>query len=140
MKVELKRADKDYHMVAVGSAGVPVHIDGAEAIGGHNAGARPMELLLMGLGGCSVIDVISILRKQKIEVDDLTVTIEGEREKDVIPSLFTDISVHFKFKGDLEENKIKRAVELAMEKYCSAAATLRKSAAITYKYSIEKTQ
>jgi putative redox protein len=138
MKVELKRADNDYHMVATGISGVPVHIDGAEAIGGHNAGARPMELLLMGLGGCSVIDIISILRKQKIEVDDLNVTIEAERESDKTPSLFTGIDIHFKFKGYLEESKVKRAVELSMEKYCSAAATLRKSANITYHYTIEK--
>jgi putative redox protein len=136
MKVELKREDKDFHMVAIGSAGVPVHIDGAESIGGHNAGARPMELMLMSLGSCSVIDIISILRKQKIEIDDLTVSIDGERDPEAIPSLFTNIDVHFKFTGDLDESKVKRAVELSMEKYCSAAATLRKTAEITYRYTI----
>ncbi|MFO7447233.1 MAG: OsmC family protein [Ignavibacteriaceae bacterium] len=141
MKVELKRIDKDYHMQAAGSAGVPVDIDGAEAIGGHNAGARPMELMLMSLGGCSAIDIISILRKQKIEIEDFSISVDGEREADKTPSLFTNINVHFRFTGqNLDENKVKRAVELSMDKYCSAAAVLRKTAIINYTFSIEEHQ
>jgi len=139
MQVELKRVDKDFHLRAVGSAGVAVDIDGAEAIGGHNAGARPMELFLMGLGACTSIDVISILRKQKFEIEDLSISIEGDREKEKVPSLFTDIRVHFTFKGKLDESKVKRAIELSMDKYCSATATLRKTANITYTFSIEQT-
>lgn len=138
MKVELKRADKDFHLVATGMAGVQVHIDGAQAIGGHNAGARPMELMLMSLGSCSAIDIILILRKQKIELDDLIISVNGDREADTVPSLFYKIHVHFAFKGEnLDEGKLKRAVELSMDKYCSATATLRKTAEVTYSVSIE---
>ena len=138
MKVELKRIDKDFHMQATGASGVHVEIDAGEAAGGHNAGARPMELMLMSLGGCSAVDIISILRKQKMEIEDFSISIDGEREPDKIPSLFTDINVHFKFKGKLDESKVQRAIELSIEKYCSASETLRKTAVINYSFSIEE--
>jgi putative redox protein len=81
MEVVLKRIDQDFHFEATGSSPVPVHIDAAEGIGGHNAGARPMELLLMGLGGCTAIDVILVLKKQRQIVDDFQIRILGTREK-----------------------------------------------------------
>ncbi len=70
MEVILKRIDEDFHFEGMGSSSVPVHIDAAEGIGGHNAGARPMELLLMGIGGCTAIDVILILKKQRQTIED----------------------------------------------------------------------
>jgi putative redox protein len=136
MKVALKRVDEDFHFEALGEAGVPVHIDAAGRIGGHNAGARPMELLLMSAGSCSAIDVILILRKQKQDLKDLQITIEGEREKGKHVSVFTTINLHFRLTGRLSTLKVERALNLSMEKYCSAVTMLRKTAEITYSYEI----
>jgi putative redox protein len=138
LKVELKRVDSDFHFEAVGSAGVTVNIDTVPSIGGHNAGARPMELMLMSLGSCSAIDVIEILKKQKQDIQGFNITIDGEREPDKIPSLFKEINIHYTLKGDIDERKVKRAIELSLDKYCSAAATLKKTSTIQYSYSIEK--
>jgi len=136
MKVELKRVNEAFHFEAVGAAGVPVNIDGSPDIGGVNAGARPMEMILMGLGGCSAIDIVLILQKQRQVIEDMRITIEAERVADQTPSVFKTIHVHYQFKGDLSEEKVKRAVELSMEKYCSVTAILNKTADITHSYSI----
>jgi putative redox protein len=138
MKVELNRVDDDYHFKAIGSAGVAVDIDGAESIGGHNSGARPMELMLMSLGACSAIDIIQILKKQKQQIDKFNISVNGERDPDNIPSLFTTINVHFTITGKLEENKVKRAIKLSVEKYCSATAILCKTAKIQYSFQIDE--
>jgi putative redox protein len=115
-------------------------MDGSPAVGGENKGFRPMQMLLAALGGCSTIDIVSILKKQRQPVDDIAITVEGEREPGVEPSLFRDIRVHFTLKGNLDEDKVRKAVELSMEKYCSVAKTLEKTAAITYSFSVLKDQ
>lgn len=139
MQIELtKVAHGNYHFSALNESGKTVDIDGSPAIGGENKGARPMELLIMGLGGCSGIDIISILKKQKIEVQDFHISIKAEREKDAVPSLFTDIHVIYTFKGDIDQTKAERAVALSLEKYCSVAKTLEKTAKITSEVRIEK--
>jgi putative redox protein len=140
MRVELQRVNDAFHFEAVGSAGVKVHLDSSPDSGGQNLGARPMEMVLMGLGGCSAIDIILILEKQRQEVKDFRITIDGERAKDVIPAVFTTIHVHYTLTGHLNENKVKRAVDLSMEKYCSVSAMLNKTATITYSFSIEPGQ
>ena len=139
MQVELIRIDDAFHFEASGMSGVPVHIDAAENVGGHNAGARPMELLLMGLGGCSAIDVLLIMKKQRQIVEDLKISVSGERVKiegtEMTP--FSKINVHFKFKGSIiSEEKVKKAIEMSMEKYCSATAQLSASAEITHTFEI----
>jgi putative redox protein len=136
MKVELNRVDDDFHFKAIGSAGVAVDIDGAESIGGHNSGARPMELMLMSLGACSAIDIIQILKKQKQKIEKFNISVNGERDPDNIPSLFTTIDVHFILTGELEKNKVERAIKLSVEKYCSATAILCKTAKINYTFEI----
>ena len=138
MKVNIKRVDKNFHMQAFGSAGVPVNIDAGEAIGGHNLGARPMELVLMALGSCSSIDIISILRKQKQEIDDLDIELEAKRRENEIPAIFEKIHIAFKLRGNLDEEKVKRAVELSVEKYCSVYEMLKQVAKITYSYEINE--
>ncbi len=138
MQVELNRVNEHCHFKATGSAGVEINIDGASSIGGQNAGARPMELILMGLGGCTAMDVISILKKQKQKIDELKITIDGDRIENQIPSIFKTINVHYQFKGELEEKKVKHAIELSMEKYCSVTAILNKTAVINYSFSLEK--
>jgi putative redox protein len=139
MQVELVRIDDAFHFEASGMSGVPVQIDAAENIGGHNAGARPMELLLMGLGGCTAIDVLLIMKKQRQEVEDLKISVSGEREKieGTMMTPFRKINVHFKFKGaTIAEDKAKKAIEMSMEKYCSATAQLSASAEITHTFEI----
>ncbi|MCL4157996.1 UNVERIFIED_CONTAM: hypothetical protein GTU68_064015 [Idotea baltica] len=95
-----------------------------------------MELMLAGIAGCSSIDIGLILTKQKQVLEDLEVKVEAEREKDKTPALFTDIHVHFILKGNIDENKAKRAVELSMDKYCSVGKILEKTANITYSFEI----
>ncbi len=136
MKIELKRKDDAFHMEAVNEEGKTLEMDGSSAIGGNNKGMRPMQLLLAGLGGCSTIDVVQILKKQRQPLEDIQVRIDGEREKDVVPSLFQKINVHFTLKGDLDENKVKRAIQLSIEQYCSVAKTLEKTAKITSSFEI----
>lgn len=134
MEVVLKRIDDDFHFEGMGSSSVPVHIDAAEGIGGHNAGARPMELLLMGIGGCTAIDVILILKKQRQSIDDFQIRITGNREKieGTEKNPFHEINIQFELKGTIDGNKALKAIQLSMEKYCSATAQLEPSATITH--------
>lgn len=133
MKISLKRINKAVHLEASNEDGNKVQIDGAPQIGGENLGVRPMQLLLMGLGGCSSMDILNILSKQKVELDDFTIDVDAERDTENTPSLFTTIHVIFNFKGkELNLKKIERAVALSMDKYCSVTKILEKSATITY--------
>jgi putative redox protein len=114
-------------------------MDAAPAVGGANTGCRPMELLLVGLGGCSGMDVISILRKKKQEVIDLTMNVKGIWvEGDVNPKYFDGIEVEYVVKGrDINEGAVKRAIELSSTKYCSVAGNLGGRSKITTSYRIE---
>jgi putative redox protein len=136
MKIVLDRVDDAFHFEAKNEDGKIVNIDGAPAVGGHDMGVRPMQLLIMGLGGCSAIDVILILQKQKQIVDDLKIELDAERFQDVEPALFEKIHVTFNFKGDLKDARVKRAVALSMDKYCSVAKILEETATITYSSTI----
>ena len=136
MKITLKRLDDAYHLEAANDDGCTIETDGSPKIGGGNKGMRPMQLLLAAAGSCSSIDIISILKKMKQDLKNFQVEVNGEREPDVVPSLFTDIHLHFKLSGNLEEDKVKRAVDLSMTKYCSVTKTLEKTAKITYSFEI----
>jgi putative redox protein len=136
MKITLKRLDDMYHMRAVNEEGSAVETDASPAIGGGNKGMRPMQLLLVSAGSCSSIDIISILKKQKQDLRDIQIEINGEREKNSTPSLFTHINLHFTLYGNLDPEKAKRAVDLSMTKYCSAVKTLEKTATVTYSFEI----
>ena len=126
MKISLKRIDDAFNFEASNEDGRTVLIDAAEKIGGRNKGVRPTQMLLMSLAGCSAIDIVSILKKQKQGIDDFQCEVEGQQEdlKD-LARVFTDINVIFRLRGILDEQKVKRAVELSMEKYCSVEKTLR---------------
>ena len=134
MEVILNRLDQDFHFEAKGSSPIPVHIDAAEGIGGHNAGARPMELLLMGLGGCTAIDVILILKKQRQIIEDFQIRVQGDREKieGTEKTPFRQINIQFELKGQIDGNKALKAIQMSMDKYCSATAQLEPSATITH--------
>ncbi|MBA3680129.1 MAG: OsmC family protein [Bacteroidetes bacterium] len=136
MKIAIKRIDDDFNMEAVNEEGNSLLMDGAKDIGGHGKGMRPMQLLLSALGGCSAIDVILILKKQKQIIDSFEIEVEGEREKIEDYSLFRTITLHFKIKGNVDKDKAERAVKLSAEKYCSVSKTLEPTAKITYKVSV----
>ena len=136
MKIEIKRLDDAFHLQATNESGLTLEADGAESIGGHNQGMRPMQMVLSALGSCSAIDVIQLLRKQRQQLDDIQLIITAEREKDKTPSLFTDIHVHYKLYGPLDEKKVKRAVDLSMDKICSVKKILEKTANITWSWEV----
>lgn len=139
MRITLERKNKAVHLQAVNQDGARIDIDGAPDIGGENKGLRPMQLLLAGLGSCSTMDIVSILKKQKQDLHDIGVVIDGEREKEKTPSLFEEIHVHFILTGNLDEKKVKRAVDLSMNTYCSVSKIIEKTARITYSYEIKNT-
>ena len=121
---------------ATSSTGHKVMMDASKEVGGEDRGSRPMELLLMGLGGCSGIDVIMMLEKGKQDVKDCQMEITSERA-DAVPAVYTKIHLHFKVTGtDLNEKKVARAVELSAEKYCSVSKMLEKTAEMTHSYEI----
>ena len=124
--IELARVQNDYGFEATDAYGHKVQMDTSPESGGHNFGVRPMQMLLMGIAGCSAIDVISILKKQRQEVRDYKMTVNGEREAGKEPSLWKNISIDFHIYGNVDEDKAKRAAELSMDKYCSVAETLRR--------------
>jgi putative redox protein len=136
MKINIKRIDDDFNMEATNEDGNTLLMDGAPDIGGHGKAMRPMQLLLAALGGCSAIDVILILKKQKQIIESFEIEVDGEREKIEDYSLFKDICLHFKIKGEVDPDKAERAVKLSVEKYCSVSKTLEPTAKITYKVTV----
>jgi len=118
MKIELNRLNDAVHFEALGSENIKVHIDGSPEIGGQGLGVRPMEMVLMALGSCSSIDLISILKKQRQVIEKFSVEVNGER-REQIPTVFTNIHILFKLIGKLDGVKVSKAAELAVKKYCS---------------------
>jgi putative redox protein len=122
--------------VGTADSGHAIVMDGPSSVGGNNTGPRPMELLLMAFGGCTGMDVISILRKKKQDVTGLELNVNGEMAKDH-PHMYTAIHIEYNVKGrDISEDAVKRAIELSLERYCSVGATLSKAAKITHSYNI----
>lgn len=119
-----------YHSKIENQNGNYIDIDNRSDI--NPKGVSPMELLLMGVAGCSSIDIISILKKQKQKFKELTIEVSGEREKGELPSLFKKIHADVKFVGDIDYNKASRACKLSFTKYCSVSKTLEATAKITY--------
>ncbi|GAB3426286.1 OsmC family protein [Niabella aquatica] len=127
--VKLKRVNGDYGFDTINENGTVVKTDTNTQMGGQEYGARPMQLLLNALAACSSIDVISILKKQRQDIKDYEVTVNGEREPGVEPSLWKDIEMIFEITGNVDEDKAKRAIEISLNKYCSVAITLVKAGA-----------
>ena len=135
MKARVKWVEQVTFLGEAGS-GHAVVMDGPPASGGRNLGVRPMEMLLLGMGGCTAFDVIHILKKARQPVTDCVVELSAERA-DTEPKVFTRIHVHFILSGDgLAEKQVARAVELSAEKYCSASIMLGKTAEISHDYEI----
>ncbi|MDX1695299.1 MAG: OsmC family protein [Ketobacteraceae bacterium] len=129
----------DVKFVAESGSGHTVVIDGPPDHGGKNQGVRPMELMLLGVGGCASFDVVHILKKSRQDVTDCVARVEAERVDDV-PAVFSKIHLHFEVRGnDLKEAQVKRAVELSAEKYCSASIMLSKGGVeISHSYEIQQ--
>ena len=122
--------------VGESGSGHSVVMDGAPESGGRNLAARPMEMVLIGMGGCTAFDVVAILKKARQPIDDCIVTLSAERAED-IPKIFTKIHVHYMVKGrGLSEKQVEKAVNLTAEKYCSVSIMLAKSAEITHDFEI----
>ena len=137
IKIELNRLNDAFHFSASNDNGNTVHLDASPDIGGTNQGMRPMQMLLAAMGGCSAIDVINILKKQRQELKDLKITVTGEREKDAVPALYETVHAHFRFFGNLDPDKVEKAINLSIEKYCSVSRTLEKAGAtITHSFEI----
>ncbi len=135
MKARIKWAG-DASFIGESASGHAVVMDGPPESGGHNLGVRPMEMVLLGMGGCTAFDVVDILKKARQDVTDCVVELQAERA-DAIPKTFTKIHVHFIVTGkSLKETQVKRAIELSAEKYCSASIMLGKMAEITHDYDI----
>lgn len=135
MKTRVKWLD---HMTFVGESpsGHSVVMDGPPEAGGRNLGIRPMEMVLLGLGGCSSFDVVSILKKTRQQITDCHVEIDAERA-DTNPKVFTKIHAHFVVSGkNLDEKKVAKAVSLSADKYCSVSIMLSSSVDITHDYEI----
>lgn len=135
MRARVKWLD---HMSFVGESesGHSVVMDGSPEHGGRNLGVRPMEMLLLGMGGCTAFDVVMMLQKSRQNVVSVVVELDADRAED-LPAVFTRIHAHFVVEGvDLSEKQVERAVKLSADKYCSATKMLEKTAKITYDYEI----
>ncbi len=135
MKARVKWIE-DLQFLGESASGHTVVMDGPKELGGHDTGIRPMELLLLGMGGCTSFDIIQMLTKARQDIRDCIVEIESERSTE-IPKVFTKIRVHYKITGkNIKESQVKRAISLSTEKYCSASIMLGETAEITHDYEI----
>lgn len=135
MKARVKWLD-NMSFVGESGSGHSVVMDGPPDLGGRNLGIRPMEMLLLGLGGCASFDVVLILQKSRQNISDCEVEIQAERAN-TNPKVFTRIHLHFIVSGkDLSADKVERAIKLSAEKYCSASLMLAQSAEITHDFEV----
>ena len=135
MKVKLHRVNNNVHFRAFNGEGPTIDIDGSPAIGGEGQGFRPMETVLAAHAGCTVMDLVPILEKQRQRVDDVRVGIDGTRGEGN-PSPFTAIHIHYDLEGQIEVEKARKALDLAVYKYCSVGEMLKHSATITYSFTV----
>jgi putative redox protein len=135
MKVRVKWVE-DVCFMGESETGHALVMDGAPEAGGRNIGMRPMELLLIGMGGCSSFDVVTILKKARQHITDCVAEVTAERAEEV-PKVFTRIHVHYVVTGKgLSPSQVARAIKLSVEKYCSASMMLGKTAYITHDYEV----
>ncbi len=135
MQVRIKWIEPMTFMAETGSGHIVI-MDGPPEHGGQNLAARPMEMILVGLGGCSAFDVVKILKKSRQLIEDCQVAIEAERA-DEIPAVFTKIHLHYLIGGrDLNTKQVQRAIDLSVEKYCSVIKMLRPNVNISYDHEL----
>lgn len=125
--IEIERKTGDFGFQAKDENGNILQTDTSIENGGSNYGFRPMQLMLAGLGSCSSVDMVSILKKQRQTVEHFKIKIAGEREQNKIPSLWKSVEIYFELHGNIDEEKAKKAAALSIDKHCSVAETLRRS-------------
>lgn len=130
MTITLERTQADYGFTATDADHKTVLFDTSPEDGGLRYGVRPMQSLLMALGSCSGIDIVSILKKKKVNFTRIHMVISGEREQDRVPALWQNVNVVFTISGTSELEKVEHAVSLSINKYCSVAETLRRAGCI----------
>lgn len=138
MNINLIRKSGKFNFEAVNESGFTVELDAKVAIGGEGKGFRPMEMLLVGLGGCSGIDMVNVLTKQKEPLEDIKIAINATRKDEEMPPIFDEIEIHFDLSGDLNPAKVERALAMTFDKYCSVSNILGRSAKINFTYNINK--
>jgi putative redox protein len=129
VSLRLERTEGDYGFLAQDAQGHVLRTDSSRENGGLENGFRPMQALLAALGGCSGIDIVSILKKQRQQIDAFSIAVEGEREEGVVPAMWKRVHLDFVLTGAIEEEKARKACKLSIEKYCSVAETLRRAGA-----------
>ena len=132
MQINLRRTAEPFQFEAENEDGFTFTLDAGTAAGGGGKGFRPMQTVLAGIGSCSVFDLVAILKKQKQPVEDITVKVDAERDRDATPSPFTAINITYQIKGAVDRKKAERAAELAVTKYCSVGASLDPAIKITW--------
>lgn len=139
MKIDVNWLGEGLHFESENETNGKIRIDGSNSIGGLEGGLSPMQLLLAGAGGCSAIDVVSILDKMKQKLTGLKVEVDGDRQdvEGESHSEYKTIHMHYIFEGDLDPKKVERALELSVTKYCSVSKALEKGSEITYDYEIK---
>ena len=133
MKVTLNRVNENFHFELKNERGHIVNVDARSDFGGDDLGSSPMELILMGVAGCSGIDMISILKKQRQEITSFKAEVEGVRQDVSDAKPFKEIYVVFYLEGNIKEDKAAKAAQLSFEKYCSVTKTVEPTATIHYK-------
>jgi len=133
MKITLERKNDNFHFELKNERGHIVNVDSRPEFGGNDMGASPMELVLMGVAGCSGIDMISILKKQRQEITSFKAEVEGERVQVGEAKPFKDIHVAFYLEGNIKDDKAAKAAQLSFDKYCSVSKTLEPNVTIHYK-------
>lgn len=134
--ITMERIDDHVNFKATNATGNTMLMDGSEAIGGKGNGIRPMETLLMGVAGCSTIDIVLILKKMKQTIDDIRVEVTADRIKVEDATQYSKIHVHYLVSGDIKESKLQKAISLSLEKYCSVSKMLEKTSEITSSYAL----
>jgi len=137
MEINLIRKSGKFNFEAQNETGFTVELDANPAIGGEGKGFRPMEMLLVGLGGCSGIDMVNILAKQKEDLADIKINIKASRVN-AEPAIFEEINIQFNLTGNLNVQKVERALQMTFDKYCSVSNILGRSATINFSYSINQ--
>ena len=137
MEINLIRKSGKFNFEAQNETGFTVELDANPAIGGEGKGFRPMEMLLVGLGGCSGIDMVNILTKQKEDLTDIKINIKASRVN-AEPAIFEEINIQFNLTGNLSVQKVERALQMTFDKYCSVSNILGRSATINFSYSINQ--
>ncbi len=136
MNVQLQQVDDEIQFQAQSESGYEFMVASADEL----EGVSPMEMVALGLGSCSSVDILSILEKQRQSVDRYDVDVDATRAEEEVPAVFTELHVHYTVEGDVDPDKLRRAIELSLDKYCSVSRMLEATATISYAFTVNGTE